>query len=439
MNKIFYILFIIFFFSGCSLNSSSKFWSTSKKIDLEENLNQKKNKTENIFTKQKVLIKEFNQNLEIKLNNDLNIINLSNVYSNNDGIIKFNGNLNNISKYKFSKIKNFYKYDPEIIFESDNIIFFENKGSILKFDKNSKLIWKKNFYSNSEKKLNPVIQLANNKKFLIAADNIAKYYMIDIENGELIWLKNNIAPFNSEIKIYEDKFFIVDFSNTLRCFSLKDGSELWNIKTQNSLIRSQKKLSIVIVKDKIFFNNSVGDISAVDLNSGELLWQIPTQNSLIYESTFSLESSNIIANDNTLFFSNNKNQFFSLDIETGSFNWETKINSNLKPTLVGDLLFTISLEGYLFVIDKFNGNILRVTYLFDDFKIKTRKLIKPTGFILGNNKIYVSTNNGRLLVVDMKSGKTTSILKIDNGKILRSKIFNDNLFVVKDNAIIKLD
>ena len=70
-----------------------------------------------------------------------------------------------------------------------------------------------------------------------------------------IWSKNNDAPFNSEIKIYKDKFFVIDLSNTLRCFSLKDGSELWNIKTENSLIRSQKKLSMVIVDNVILFNN----------------------------------------------------------------------------------------------------------------------------------------------------------------------------------------
>ena len=54
-------------------------------------------------------------------------------------------------------------------------------------------------------------------------------------------------------------FFTIDFSNTLRCFSLKDGKELWNIKTENSLIRSQKKLSMVIIKDTIYFNNSIRD------------------------------------------------------------------------------------------------------------------------------------------------------------------------------------
>ena len=38
------------------------------------------------------------------------------------------------------------------ITNNKDIIFFDNNGSILKFDKKSKLIWKKNYYSKSEKK-----------------------------------------------------------------------------------------------------------------------------------------------------------------------------------------------------------------------------------------------------------------------------------------------
>ena len=196
---------------------------------------------------------------------------------------------------------------------------------------------------------------------------------------------------------------------------------------------------MVIVKNTILFNNSIGDITAVNLNNGELLWQLPTQSSLIYESAFSLETSDIITDNKTLYFSNNKNQFYSIDINTGSFNWQTKINSSLRPTLIGNILFAVSQEGYLFLIEKNNGNIIRTTDLFENFKIKKRKSIKPTGFIIGKTKIYLSTDNGRLLVVDIASGKTISTLKIDNEKILRPKILNEKLFVVKNNSIIKLN
>ena len=75
---------------------------------------------------------------------------------------------------------------------------------------------------------------------------------------------------------------------------------------------------------------------SLDIKKGELLWQIPTQSSLIYESAFSLQTSDIIADRDTIFFSNNKNQFFSIDLKTGTFNWENKINSSLRSTLVND-------------------------------------------------------------------------------------------------------
>lgn len=437
MNKIIF-LFVLIFLTGCSLNKNSKFWSTSEILNEDTNTTNT-SKSEEILKKSSVYEKEFNQNLKIKVEGNFNTNKQIDYLTNKNGRVNFNGKLKTLSRYKFSKIKNFYQYEPEIVFHNKSLIFFDNKGAILKFNEESKLEWKRNYYSKSEKKLKPILQFSNNKNYLIAADNLAKYYMLNIETGELIWSKRNVAPFNSQIKIYQDKFFIIDFSNTLRCFSLKNGDELWSVKTQNSLIRSQKKLSIIIVKDIVYFNNSIGDISAVDLNSGELLWQLPTQNTLIYESSFSLETSDIVADNKSMYFSNNQNQFFSIDLDSGNFNWETKINSNLRPVIIGNILFTISLEGYLFLIDKNKGSIIRVTDIFDNFKLKKRNLIEPTGFILGKDNIYLSTNNGRLLVIDIASGKTISTLKIDNKKILKPVFFDEKLFVVKNNAIIKLN
>ena len=434
MIKIIYLSIFLIFTFGCSFNKNSKFWTSSQNI-TEENLpNYKK-----IFEKEKVLENELNPSLKINLSKKINKNFLQKNYFNNDGRLNYDGDLKRSSRYKFSKISNFNQFEPNILFNKENVFFFDNNGSILKFNENSKLVWKKNYYSKSEKKLKPILQLANNQDFLIVADNIAKYFMLDLKTGNLIWSKNNLAPFNSQIKIFKDKFFIIDYSNTLRAFSLKNGEELWNIKTESSLIRSQKKLSMVIVDEVIYFNNSIGDISAVDIKEAELLWQLPTQSSLIYESAFSLETSDIVADEKNLFFSNNKNQFFSIDIESGSFNWENKINSNIRPSLIDNFIITVSLEGYLILIEKNSGNIVRITDVFSNFKIKKRDQIKPSGFIVGLDKIYLTTNNGRLLVIDLSSGKTISTLKIDNEKISRPFILNDNLFVVKDNAIIKLN
>ena len=111
----------------------------------------------------------------------------------------------------------------------------------------------------------------------------------------------------------------------------------------------------------------------------------------------------------------------------------------MRPSTIENLILTITLEGYLVIVEKKTGNILRITDIFNNYKSKKRKKIRPTGFIVGVRNIYLSTSNGRILVIDIESGKTISILKIDNEKISKPSVINKNLFVIKDNSIIKLN
>ena len=119
--------------------------------------------------------------------------------------------------------------------------------------------------------------------------------------------------------------------------------------------------------------------------------------------------------------------------------WQQKINSSVRPTAIDDFVFTVSDEGFLTVIENQTGNIIRITNVFDRIKVKKRSKIKPVGFIIGIENIYLTTDNGRLIIIDTSTGRSSLILKIDNEKISRPFILNKNLFIIKDNAIIKLN
>ena len=435
MNKIFTYLLAIIFITNCSLDSKTGFWSKSKKLKSKNNVVEKE-----IFQKAKVYEKEFNPNLKIKLRNNFKKNSFVNNLTNNNGVVNFKGDLKKSSKYKFSKISQFDHFQPELLLTSkNNIIFFDEKGTILNFGGDSKLIWKNNIYSKIEKKHKPILYFATNENILVVADNIAKFYAINMKNGQLIWSKNNTSPFNSQVKIYKDKFFVVDFENILRCFSIKNGNEIWNFKTEQSFIKSQQKLSLIISENRVVFINTLGDVSSVDIQSGDLLWQTPTQSSAIYENSFSLKNSDLISEKNSIYFSNNKNEFFALDVRTGNIKWKQTLNSNLRPTYADGLIFTVTLEGYLVVIDSRNGNIARMTNIFEHIKNHKKKNIKPEGFIVAKDEIYLSLNNGKLIIIDITTGRSKNIIKIDNGKISRPYVLNNNMYIVRDNSIIKFN
>ena len=430
MNKLSLIILILLITSNCSIN---KFRGL---LDDDKKKIQESKSTKTILTKQVKEEREFNPSLEIKISEG-NFNKNSNNNQNNTGELYYEGIFDRIGKYNFSKFDDFDYIDVQPVFYNDHVIFADNKGAIIRYDQNQKIVWKKNFYSKSEKKLKPRINFVIHNNILIITDSVAKYYAINIETGKIIWSKNNIVPFNSDIKIKDDFFYVVDYKNILRCISIKDGSEIWNLKTEESLTKSNTKISIAIKNENIYFNNTIGDITAVNLKSGQLVWQLPTQSSNIRKNAFQLSNSKLVINENSILFSNNKNEFYSIDTTTGLINWKNEINSVLSPVVINKYVVTVSDNGYLYLIDKKKGNIIRINDLHQNYKIKERKNISTTGFFVAQNKFYLTNNDGKLIVTDLDTGAVININKITNGKILQPYVNNNNLFLIKNGSIVK--
>ena len=432
MNKVLLSVLILLILNNCSTSKKAGFWNKDDKNQQQiEN-----NKT--ILTKQIRPEEEFNSNLYVKISNGK--LNQNSLNDQNDtGELTYEGVLEKIGKYNFSKFNDFDFISPSPLFYNNNLVFYDNKGEITLYDENQKTLWKNNFYNKSEKKIKPRLNFALKDDILIVTDDVAKYYAINIDTGELLWIKTNIVPFNSNIKIKNDVFYVVDYKNILRSISIKDGSEIWNLKTEESLTKSNTKISIALDDKNIYFNNSIGDITAVDIKSGQLVWQLPTQNNNISQNAFQLSNSELVINENTIFFSNNKNEFYSIDSATGLINWKTEISSDLKPVVIGKLIITISEKGYLYIIDKKSGNIIRINDLYKNYKDKKRNQIKPTGFIVALNKIYLTNSDGKLIIVNSNEGNILNVVKVSGSKILQPFINENNLFLISNGSIIKFN
>ncbi len=295
MNKLLFTLIIFLLINNCSFNENSKIWENKeKKINKEKNIKK-------VFEEKNRTVSEFNKNLKLNLSK-ISTNNKINKNSNNVGSQYYEGKLNKAGNFKFSKIQEIDQLNFKPIFLTDGIIYFNKKGTIIKYNNNQKILWKKNYYSKAEKKLNPKLNFIIDDKNLLIADSISKYYSINTETGELNWSKYNVYPFNSEIKKYEKNFFVVDYKNTLRCFKISDGSECWNLKTEDTFTISSSKYSLIVVNEKVIFSNSIGDITSVDINTGLINWQLPTQsNDIVYEN-FTFKNSKIVSDNNTVFF-----------------------------------------------------------------------------------------------------------------------------------------
>ena len=189
VSKFSLLILILLLANNCSLSKKTEFWGKeNSNIENNENI-------QTILTKQVREEQELNPTLQIKVTDE----NFNKNFNNNQNNIRelyYDGGLEKIGKYNFSKFNDFEFIDVRPIFYNKHIIFSDNKGAILFYDQNQKLIWKKNFYNKREKKLKPRLNFAIHKNILIVTDDIAKYYAINIETKEVIWSKKNIVPFN---------------------------------------------------------------------------------------------------------------------------------------------------------------------------------------------------------------------------------------------------
>ena len=429
MTRIFILFLLPLILANCSLNENSKIWNKNKKLNIDKN-------TKIIFAEKKISYNELNPNISLNLS-QIKIQNKILDDKNNFGIQKYSGEIKKIKNFRFSKFNNEIETDLKPLFLRDGIVFFDSKGSVIRFDNNQKIVWKKNYYSKFEKKNNPKLSFGIHGDKLIVVDNLSNLFLMNLKNGNLIWKKKNDYPFNSEIKIFDNKFYVIDLKNVLRCYFIKDGSKCWSLETEKTLTITNSKNSLLIAGNVVYFINNLGDLTAADILSGDLMWQLPTQSSDITNITYNFKNSKIVSEGKNIFFSNNKNEFYSINLKNGSINWINDISSSLTPIVIGNFIITFSDNGYLFVIDKEQGNIIKIKDIYKMYNDKNRKKIRPTGFSISQDKIYLSNNDGKLIILDLKTGNVLKAEKIARKIMSKPFLYNNHLFMIKNGSVVQ--
>ena len=91
----------------------------------------------------------------------------------------------------------------------------------------------------------------------------------------------------------------------------------------------------------------------------------------------------------------------------------------------------------MLAIEKNKGNIIRVTDLFNNYKLKKRKNIQPVGFAIDDTTLYLANSDGKMILADLSAGNIKEIVKVSGDFISRPFIFNQNLFVIRNGSIVQ--
>lgn len=440
-NLIFFLIFILL--NNCSFDNKTGIWGDSEKEKRKISELEKKQKqildVEKIYSSEKIYLKEVpltknislskpKKNLSWKMSS-LNHQNfLGNIYlSGIDNIFL----KKRIGKDKFSESK----VTTSLLVIKNNIILSDDTGTIFNINQNGKINWKKNIYKKIYKKIYKNLVFSIYKDNIYIADNIGFIYVISLDTGKLLWIKNYNIPLRSNIKIFDNKIYLIDQDNRILCLNIKDGTKIWDILSISSFIKSQNLLSLAVSKKgNLVAITSSSDLYKVEGNSGNFSWVANTFGSMLADATDFFKSSQVVITDDEVIISAGPS-IFSYNLNTGSITWENELSLIGTPIIDGKNIFFVTENGYFVIMNRDTGKIISSTNILKILKKKKQKT-KITGFIMGSGKVYSVTLNGYLIVSSAISGKVENFKKIGNPIISAPIICNGKLYILTKNSRI---
>ena len=440
-NLIFFLIFILL--NNCSFDNKTGIWGDSEKEKRKISELEKKQKqildVEKIYSSDKIYLKEvpLTKNISLskpKKNSSWKMSSLN--HQNFLGNIYLSGIDNIFLKKKIGKDKfSESRVITSLLAFKNNIILSDDTGTIFNIYQNGKINWKKNIYKKLYKKIYKNLVFSIYKNNIYIADNIGFIYVISLDTGKLLWIKNYNIPLRSNIKIFDNKIYLIDQDNRILCLNIKDGTKIWDILSISSFIKSQNLLSLAVSKKgNLVAITSSSDLYKVEGNSGNFSWVSNTFGSMLADATDFFKSSQVVITDDEVIISAGPS-IFSYNLNIGSITWENESSSIGTPIIDGENIFFVTENGYFIIMNRDTGKIISSTNILKILKKKKQKT-KITGFIMGSGKVYSVTLNGYLIVSSAISGKVENFKKIGNPIISAPIISNGKLYILTKNSRI---
>ena len=442
MGKISYLIIFFFLLNNCSFDNKSGIWTGSDQVK-KNNKNTTQN-TEFIFKKQN------RSNEEVELASD-QLIKIDNLKTYTEWSQRYQNKFNNINNVSFLNDGNYqklskiskYEVNKNILVYKNNLFFSDFKGNIGVYSlDDNQIIFKYNFYKKKFKKLKKEIKLIVKKDIIIAVDNFGYAYSINYKKNKIVWAKNFLIPFRSNLKIINETLFLSDEKNKIILVDLMNGKKIDEFYTEPSKAVSKFESNFAIDNNNnLLFMSTSGILYSLNLiNNKSINWIINFKQ----ESEIVYTGNPIIVSNDKIIISNKDN--ISLVNTNGAKIWDLDIKSNLSPIISGNTIFTVNKDNYLVLINKNTGKIKFSKNIYSliskDFKKNLKRKIKKINHIyLTGNKLLLISESSYFIEINLQNIINISSIKKNPFEISSDIIFNEKemVFINKSNRIYKVN
>lgn len=224
-----------------------------------------------------------------------------------------------------------------------------------------------------------------------------------------------VEPVESgEVLVTEDTVYVASETQGIEAYERPYFIRKWNFPVKNGVTSK-----LLLEGNSLYFGGEDGYFYSIDAEFGKLNWKFETKAPVFARATTS---------GGKIFISTSDDLLYCLDKSNGKWVWHYKRSGNYITTIRGNssaaiadgLVYVGFSDGYLVALKQTDGNLQWESKVHYGSKF-TDVDAKP---IIEENRIYISSYDGALYVIDRKNGKV--IWKVDIGAT-REVVLEDKL------------
>lgn len=258
---------------------------------------------------------------------------------------------------------------------------------------------------------------------LIFGNNKGDLYRLSGESGQIIW-QNNLAGeiINQPLQINND-LYLSTSSNEIIKLNIETGRINWRqkIKVYQPKFTVRGNSKVIYEDGFLYLGLSDGAIAKLSAKNGDVVWK---QVISPYHSVFKDIDFSILKDGKFLYASGYHGRLVKVNAKNGDVEWSSDISSNSSMIDYGNLIIFATPEGHVVGVDKKSS-----------FRVWDRDI---PGYLshpeLYKDKVYFTTSEGRLYILDALSGETFREEEISFSSTGRPYINDEGIYILSDDA-----
>jgi outer membrane protein assembly factor BamB len=268
---------------------------------------------------------------------------------------------------------------------------------------------------------------------------------LDQATGAVVWTVNVDVPIHGAPTVAGSRVYVVDVENQLYAFDVQTGQQEWSFRGIPEPARIMRASSPAVTGDTVVAPFSSGELVAVRASTGQPVWQQTlsrTSRTSALSEVRDIAGRPVISRG-MVYAVGHSGVMSAVDVRSGQPKWQLPVSGVNAPLPVGDVVYVVSKDGQLTVVNRDTGQVYWTRDLNEGLVHREGGFfglwdheVRPkwSGPLLASNRLVLVNSDGDLVALDPKTGVQTASIRLGGAGYIAPAAYNGALYVLTDNG-----